>query len=65
MKSFMCRVIVAILIIYYCRMSSFTRGLMPPHIAAGANLNMPVVGPILRRGGAFFMKRSFKGNPIL
>lgn len=41
-----------------------TRGLMPPHIAAGANLNMPVVGPILRRGGAFFMKRSFKGNPI-
>ncbi|HRH91308.1 MAG TPA: glycerol-3-phosphate 1-O-acyltransferase PlsB [Agitococcus sp.] len=42
----------------------FTRGLMPPHIAAGANLNMPVVGSILRRGGAFFLKRSFKGNHI-
>lgn len=42
----------------------FTRGLMPPHIAAGANLNIPVVGPILRRGGAFFLKRSFKGNHI-
>ena len=40
-----------------------TRGLMPPHIAAGANLNMPVIGSILRRSGAFFMKRSFKGNP--
>lgn len=40
------------------------RGLMPPHIAAGANLNMPVVGPILRRGGAFFLRRSFKGNNL-
>lgn len=42
----------------------FTKGLMPPHIAAGANLNMPIVGSILRRGGAFFLKRSFKGNHI-
>lgn len=40
------------------------RGLMPPHIAAGANLNLPVVGPILRRGGAFFLRRSFKGNNL-
>ncbi|MFP5383004.1 MAG: glycerol-3-phosphate 1-O-acyltransferase PlsB, partial [Gammaproteobacteria bacterium] len=39
-------------------------GMVPPHIAAGINLNMPVVGPILRRGGAFFMRRSFKGNPL-
>ncbi len=39
-------------------------GLMPPHIAAGANLNIPVVGPLLRRGGAFFLRRSFKGNPL-
>lgn len=31
----------------------YRNGLMPPHIAAGINLNMPVVGPILRRGGAF------------
>ncbi len=40
----------------------YRRGLMPPHIAAGSNLNMPVVGAILRRGGAFFLRRSFKGN---
>ncbi|BES72461.1 glycerol-3-phosphate 1-O-acyltransferase PlsB [Marinobacter nanhaiticus D15-8W] len=42
----------------------YRNGLMPPHIAAGINLNMPVVGPILRRGGAFFMRRSFKDNPL-
>jgi len=42
----------------------FQRGLTPPHIAAGANLNMPVVGPLLRRGGAFFLRRSFKGDPL-
>ncbi|HMX15535.1 MAG TPA: glycerol-3-phosphate 1-O-acyltransferase PlsB [Rhodocyclaceae bacterium] len=42
----------------------FRRGLMPPHIAAGANLNLPVVGPLLRRGGAFFLRRSFKGEPL-
>jgi len=38
--------------------------LVPPHIAAGVNLNLPVLGPILRRGGAFFMRRSFKENPL-
>jgi glycerol-3-phosphate O-acyltransferase len=42
----------------------FRRGLTPPHIAAGINLNMPVVGPLLRRGGAFFLRRSFKGEPL-
>ncbi|MCG2579337.1 MAG: glycerol-3-phosphate 1-O-acyltransferase PlsB [Marinobacter sp.] len=42
----------------------YKNGLMPPHIAAGINLNMPIVGPILRRGGAFFMRRSFKDNPL-
>lgn len=35
------------------------RGVVPPHIAAGINLNMPVIGPILRRSGAFFIRRSF------
>lgn len=39
-------------------------GLNPPHIAAGINLNMPFVGPLLRRAGAFFIRRSFKGNPL-
>ncbi|MFP3517330.1 glycerol-3-phosphate 1-O-acyltransferase PlsB [Pseudomonas sp. SIMBA_077] len=42
----------------------FRNGLTPPHIAAGINLNMPVIGPLLRRGGAFFMRRTFKGNPL-
>jgi glycerol-3-phosphate O-acyltransferase len=42
----------------------YERGLSPPHIAAGANLNLPVVGPLLRRGGAFFLRRSFKGEPL-
>ena len=40
------------------------KGLTPPHIAAGANLNMAVVGPLLRRCGAFFLRRSFKGEPL-
>jgi glycerol-3-phosphate O-acyltransferase len=42
----------------------FEQGLMVPHIAAGANLNLPVVGGILRRSGAFFLRRSFKGNKV-
>lgn len=42
----------------------YYNALATPYIAAGINLNMPVIGPILRRGGAFFMRRSFKGNPL-
>ncbi len=42
----------------------YEQGLMPPHIAAGRNLNMPVIGPLLRRGGAFFLRRSFRGQPL-
>lgn len=42
----------------------YTNGLTPPHIAAGKNLNMPIVGPVLRRSGAFFMRRSFSGDPL-
>ena len=37
---------------------------MIPHIAAGDNLNIPILGRILRQGGAFFMKRSFSGDPL-
>jgi len=48
------------LLSYIC----YEEGLQPPHIAAGINLNMPIVGPILRRGGAFFLRRSFKGNRL-
>jgi len=40
------------------------QGLSIPHIAAGKNLNMPLIGPILRGGGAFFIRRSFKGNEL-
>ena len=42
----------------------YQRGLMVPYIAAGDNLNMPFVGQILRGGGAFFIRRSFKGNAL-
>lgn len=42
----------------------YRNGLVPPHIAAGINLNLPVVGTILRRAGAFFMRRSFRDNPL-
>ncbi|WP_081948918.1 glycerol-3-phosphate 1-O-acyltransferase PlsB [Litchfieldella xinjiangensis] len=42
----------------------YREGLMPPHVAAGRNLDMPVVGGVLRRGGAFFMRRSFKDNRL-
>lgn len=42
----------------------FKQVLMPPHIAAGINLNMPIIGPLLRRGGAFFMRRSFRDKPL-
>ena len=40
------------------------QGLSIPHIAAGKNLNMPIIGSILRGGGAFFIRRSFKGNEL-
>jgi glycerol-3-phosphate O-acyltransferase len=43
---------------------TYVEGLHLPHVAAGINLNMPVVGGILRRGGAFFLRRSFKGNRL-
>lgn len=39
-------------------------GHVPPHIAAGINLNMPLIGSFLRKSGAFFLRRSFKGNPL-
>ena len=42
----------------------YRRGLMVPYIAAGDNLNMPVVGQILRGGGAFFIRRTFRGNAL-
>ncbi|NNP71739.1 glycerol-3-phosphate 1-O-acyltransferase [Acinetobacter defluvii] len=42
----------------------YKRGLMVPHIAAGINLNMPVVGQLMRGAGAYFIRRSFSGNAL-
>jgi glycerol-3-phosphate O-acyltransferase len=42
----------------------YNEGLSIPHTAAGINLNMPIIGRILRRGGAFFLRRTFKGNRL-
>ena len=39
-------------------------GLNPPRFAAGDNLSRWPLGPILRRAGAFFIRRSFKGEAI-
>lgn len=40
------------------------RGLMAPLVAAGANLSFWPLGPYLRAGGAYFLRRSFKGDKI-
>lgn len=40
------------------------RGMAPPLAAAGANLSFFPLGTIFRRGGAFFLRRSFKGDKI-
>jgi glycerol-3-phosphate O-acyltransferase len=42
----------------------YRKGFAVPHIAAGVNLNMPVIGRFLRKGGAFFIRRTLKGNAL-
>ena len=42
----------------------YYQGMVPPHIAAGINLNFWPAGPMFRRGGAFFIRRSFRGNKL-
>lgn len=42
----------------------YRHGLMIPHVAAGENLNIPVIGSILKRGGAIFMRRKFHGDAL-
>jgi glycerol-3-phosphate O-acyltransferase len=39
-------------------------GFIPPHIAAGLNLNLPLVGPLMRRCGAFFLRRTFRSHKL-
>lgn len=50
----------------YLVLSSVLYGnaLLPPLIAAGENLSFFPLGPILRRGGAFFIRRSFRGQKL-
>ena len=38
--------------------------LPPNHTAGGINMNFFPVGPLIRRTGVFFIRRSFKGNPL-
>lgn len=42
----------------------YHQGMVPPHIAAGINLNFWPAGPVLRKGGAFFIRRSFSGDKL-
>jgi len=42
----------------------YREGLMLPHVAAGDNLNIPVIGPLLKRSGAIFMRRSFRNDQL-
>jgi glycerol-3-phosphate O-acyltransferase len=39
----------------------YQRGYAVPYVAAGVNLNLPVIGRLLRKGGAFYIRRSFRG----
>jgi glycerol-3-phosphate O-acyltransferase len=40
---------------------AFINQMAVPHMAAGKNLSFWPVGPLLRNGGAFFIRRSFRG----
>jgi glycerol-3-phosphate O-acyltransferase len=42
----------------------YVHGYAVPHTAAGVNLNLPLIGRFMRKGGAFFMRRSFAGNTL-
>lgn len=42
----------------------YGNAMMPPLIAAGDNLSFWPIGALLRRGGAFFIRRSFHGDTL-
>jgi glycerol-3-phosphate O-acyltransferase len=42
----------------------YRKGFAVPHVAAGVNLNLPIIGRFLRKGGAFFLRRTFKGDAL-
>ena len=39
-------------------------GLPPNHTAGGINMNFFPVGPLVRRSGVFFIRRTFKNDPV-
>jgi 1-acyl-sn-glycerol-3-phosphate acyltransferase len=49
-----------LLVSYLC----FMFNLPLPFVVAGDNLRIPIIGPILRRGGAFFIRRTFAGDKL-
>jgi glycerol-3-phosphate O-acyltransferase len=42
----------------------YNYGMIPPLIAAGVNLSFWPLGPVFRRAGAFFIRRSFRGEEL-
>jgi glycerol-3-phosphate O-acyltransferase len=42
----------------------YQHGYAVPHIAAGLNLNLPIIGRFLRKGGAFFLRRTLRGSTL-
>lgn len=42
----------------------YQQGLVPPHVAAGINLNFWPVGSLIRRLGGFYLRRKFGGNKL-
>ena len=50
----------------YCALTYllYENGLMVPQVAAGNNLNLPIIGGILRGAGAVFMRRTFMSNAL-
>jgi glycerol-3-phosphate O-acyltransferase len=42
----------------------FENGLPPTHTAGGINMNFFPMGPVVRRSGVFFIRRSFRDNEV-
>jgi glycerol-3-phosphate O-acyltransferase len=42
----------------------YHNGLVPPHVAAGLNMNLPVLGRMVRKGGTFYLRRSFHSQKL-
>lgn len=49
-----------LIVSYLC----FAYGIPLPRIAAGNNLDLPVIGSFLRANGSFFIRRSFRNDPL-